>query len=205
MQNLQMYLVFTSLLRCSTHFTQSCRILPLSLPTTNNILTFVYSDITRQSAWRILFRPPWMFASLAIEGHQYRTHFDSGLLISRTFLPCARSSCTLLFCSCLVSCTQKVHWREHSLADTVPLFLTTLQFSSELSKNWVTGLPCQSPSWIYCIGQQHKASLLPNLFSCLSSTFLQLLHNGSYLSFVQVLSFHTCTITPFLQNADLPF
>jgi hypothetical protein len=44
------------------------------------------------------------------------------------------------------------------------------------------------------------------LCSCLSSLCLQLLHHGSYLSFAQVLSFHTCTITsPFLQNADLSF
>ena len=66
---------------------------------------------------------------LAIEVHQNLTHFDSGLPISRTFLPHAESSCTLLFCFYLVSCTQKMHWREHSLADTVPIFFTTLQFS----------------------------------------------------------------------------
>ena len=50
---------FTSLLMCSTHFTWSCRILPFSLPTTNNFFKFVYSEITGQSAWRVLFRPPW--------------------------------------------------------------------------------------------------------------------------------------------------
>jgi hypothetical protein len=44
------------------------------------------------------------------------------------------------------------------------------------------------------------------LFSCLSSLCLQLLPHGSYLSFAQVLSFHTCTITsPFSWNADFPF
>jgi hypothetical protein len=43
---------------------------------------------------------------LAVEGHQNLTHFDSGLLISSTFLPRAGSSCTLL-CMYLVSCTQK--------------------------------------------------------------------------------------------------
>ena len=145
----------TLLLMCSTHFTWS-------LPTTNNFFKFVYSEIPSQSAWQVLFRLP----SLAIEGHQNWTHFDSGLLISRTFLPPAGSSCTLLFCLYLVSCTQKMYWRVHSLADTVPLFSTILQFSSELSKNWGTGLPCLCPSWIYCTGQQHKASLLPCLFSC---------------------------------------
>ena len=36
-----------------------------------------------------------LFASLAVEDHQNWTHFDYGLLISRTFLPRAGSSCTL--------------------------------------------------------------------------------------------------------------
>jgi len=113
---------FTSLLMCITHFTLSCRILPFSLPTTNNFFKFEYSEITGESAWRVLFRLP----SLATEGHQNWTHYDSGLLISRTFLPCEESSCTLLFCFYLVSCTQKMRWREHSLADKVPLFSTIL-------------------------------------------------------------------------------
>ena len=99
----------------------------------------------------------------------------------------------------------KMHWRVHSLADIVPPLLTILQFSSELSNKRGTGLPCLRPLWIYCTGQQHKASF-PCLFSCLSSLCLQLLCHGLYLSFTQVLSFHTCTITsPFLQNADFPF
>jgi len=93
---------FTLLLICSTHFTLSCRILLFSLPTTNNFFKFVYSEITRESAWWVLFRPP----SLAIEGHQNLTHCDSRLLISRTFLSHAGSSCTL-HCLYLVSCTQK--------------------------------------------------------------------------------------------------
>jgi len=50
---------FTSLLMCSTHFTWSCRILPFSLPTTNNFFKFMYSEITREFAWRVLFRAPW--------------------------------------------------------------------------------------------------------------------------------------------------
>jgi hypothetical protein len=53
----------------------------------------VYYEITRKSAWQVLFRPP----SLATENHQNLTHFDSGLLISRTFLPHAGSSYTLLY------------------------------------------------------------------------------------------------------------
>jgi len=51
---------FASLLMCSTHFTRACRILPFSLPTTNNFFKFVYSEITGKSAWQVLlFRPPW--------------------------------------------------------------------------------------------------------------------------------------------------
>ena len=185
---------------CSTHFTLSCRMLPFSLPTTKNFIKFVYSDITRESAWRVLFRPH----SPAIEGHQNLTHFDSGLLISRTFQHCAGSSCTVLYFY-LVPCTRNMHWRAHSLADIVPQFLTILQLSSEPSTNWGTGLPYLRPLWIYCTGQQHNASLFPCLFSCLSSLCLHLCHR-SYFSFTQVLSFHARTITsPFLQNTDFPF
>ena len=71
-------------------------------------------------------------------------------------------------------------WRERSSADTGPRFSTILQFSSELSNNWGTGLPCIHPSWIYCTGQQHKVFLFPCLFSCPSALCLQLLHHGSY-------------------------
>ena len=75
-------------------------------PTTNNFFKFVYSEITGESAWRVLFRTP----SLAIEGHQNLTHFSCGVLISRTFLTHTRSSCTLL-CLYLAFCTQKMRWR----------------------------------------------------------------------------------------------
>jgi len=88
---------FTSLLMCSTHFTLSCRILLFSLPTTNSFFKFVYSGITGKFAWWFLFRLP----SLAIEGPQNVTHFDSGLLICRTFLPRAGSSCTYFVFSVL--------------------------------------------------------------------------------------------------------
>ena len=54
-----------------------------------------------------VWAPLVLFASMAIEGHQNGTHFDSGLLIFRTFLPHAGSSCTLYFCLYLMSCTQK--------------------------------------------------------------------------------------------------
>jgi len=195
-----MYLV--SLHLCAAH-TLHCLAgyLFFSLPTTNNFFKFVYSEITAESAWLALFRP----SSLAIEGHQNLTHIDSGHLISRTFLPRAGSSCTLL-CLYLVSCAQKMRWRAHSLADIVPPFLTILQFSSEPSNNWGTGLSSLRPLWIYCTSQQYKAPLFPCLFSCLSSLCLQLLHYGSYLSFTQVLSFCTCTImSVFFWNADFPY
>ena len=80
-----------------------------SFPTTNNFSKSVYSEITGQSAWRVLFRPP----SLVIEGHQNLTHFNSGLLISRTFLTHA-SSCTLL-CLYLASHTHKKCVEEHTV------------------------------------------------------------------------------------------
>jgi len=188
---------------CSTHFTLSCRILLFSLPTTKNFFRCMYSEIPRESAWWVLFRLP----SLEIEGHKKLAHFESGLLISRTFLTHTGSACTLLFCLYLVSCTQKMRWREHSLADTVPLFSTILQFCSEMSNNWGTGLPCLHPSWIYCTGQQHKASLFPCLFSCLSALCLQLLRHGSYLSFAHLLHYVTSPPVrwlPFFSSARLP-
>ena len=83
---------FTLLFMCSTHFTLLCRIFFFPSPQTNNFFKFVYSEITGKSAWWVLFRSP----SLAIEGHQNWTHFGSGLLMSRAFLPHAVSSCTLL-------------------------------------------------------------------------------------------------------------
>ena len=49
---------FTSCLMCSTHFTLSCRIFLFSFPTTNNFFKFVYSEITEETVWRVLFRPP---------------------------------------------------------------------------------------------------------------------------------------------------
>ena len=60
MQNLQMYLVYLHFL-CAAHtlHSLSCRILLFSLPTTNNFIKFVYSEITGESAWRVLFRTPW--------------------------------------------------------------------------------------------------------------------------------------------------
>ena len=125
---------FTLLLMCNTHFTWSCTILPISLPTTNNFLIFVYSEITGESAWRVLFRLTWcclllwqlkvirigliMILDFWFPGPSYLLQED--IVLYFFFV------CTVLY--------TKTCWREHSLADTVPLFSTTLQFSSELSK-----------------------------------------------------------------------
>jgi hypothetical protein len=49
---------FNLLLVCSTHFTQSCRIL-VSLPTSKHFFKFVYPDIPGESSWWVVFRPPW--------------------------------------------------------------------------------------------------------------------------------------------------
>ena len=119
---------FTLLLMCSTHFTLSCRILLFFLPTTNNFCKFVYSEITVESAWQVLCRLP----SLAIEGHQNSLRFWTSDIqdlpnLCRKFL-----YFTLFVFSVLYT---KNALRAHSLADTVPPFLTILQFCSELSNN----------------------------------------------------------------------
>ena len=90
---------FTLLLMCSTHFTLSCRILLFSLPSTKNFFKFVYSEITGKSAWWDLFRIP----SLAVEGLQKLTHFNSGLLISRTFLLHAGTTVTQWLRCCVTN------------------------------------------------------------------------------------------------------
>jgi len=184
---------FTSLLMCITHFTLSCRILPFSLPTTNNFFKFEYSEITGESAWRVLFRLP----SLATEGHQNWTHYDSGLLISRTFLARAGSlpPPPLFFFFVFNVLYTKNSLKKHSLADTVPLFSTILQFSSELSKNWGIGLPCLRPFWIYCTGQRRVCFPVfpPFVYNCCimdhtyhshkscRSTLAQLRHHSSWM------------------------
>jgi len=99
----------------------------------------------------------------------------------------------------------KMCWRAHSLADIVPPFLTILQFSSEKSKNWGTGLPCLRPLWIYCTGNSIR---LLSFHVCFP-VFPLFVYNCCVMGRTyhsRVLSFHTCTImSPFLQNADFPF
>jgi len=122
---------FTSHLMCSTHFTLSCRILPFSLPTTNNFFKFVYSEITRESAWQVLFRPPWCCLLL----WQLKV-IRIGLATILDFWYPGRSYLVqdvivhYFFYIFSVLYTKKMHWREHSLADTVPLFFFWPFYSS---------------------------------------------------------------------------
>ena len=100
--------IFTSLLMCRTHFTRSCRILPLSLPTTNIFFKFVYSEITRQSAWWVLFRPPWCCLLL----WQLKVIRIALTLILDFWYPgpsyLVQEVLVLYFFLSLVSCTQKI-------------------------------------------------------------------------------------------------
>jgi hypothetical protein len=109
---------FTSHLTCSTLFG---RILLFSLPTSKIVSTlYILKSLESLPGGSCLgplgvhFSVYWRYQNL--------THFDSGLTISRTFLPCAGNSCTLLYCLYLVTWTQKINIRVHSLADTLPLF-----------------------------------------------------------------------------------
>ena len=88
----------TSLLMRSAHFTLSYRVLSFPLPTSNNFFQFVCSEITRVCLVDPVLLPLVLFASLAFGGHQNLTWLLSGLLISKTLLPHAGSSSTLLFC-----------------------------------------------------------------------------------------------------------
>jgi len=110
---------------------------------------FVYSEITGESAWWVLFMPAWCCSLL----WQLKIIRIGLTLIMDFWYPgpsyLVQEVLVLYICLYLVSCSQKMCWREHSLADTVPLFSTILQFSLELSKNWDTGLPCLCPLWIY--------------------------------------------------------
>ena len=83
---------------------------------------FVYSEITGESAWRVLFRAPWC-CLLLWQLKVIRTWLTSILDFwypGPSYL--AQEVLVLSFFLYLVSCAQKMRWREHSLADTVPLF-----------------------------------------------------------------------------------
>ena len=81
---------------------------------------------------------------------------------------------------------------QFSRYNTAFFLFPILQFSSEMSNNWCSGLPCLCPSWIYCTGQQHKASLFPCLFSWLPFLCSQLQMSWIILIIrTSLLSFHT--------------
>jgi hypothetical protein len=84
------------IVHCAVQHTLHTDLLDISFfpPTTTHFCQFLYSEITRQSAQQVLFRPP----SLTIEGHQNLAHFNSRLLISRTVLPHTGSSCIYFVC-----------------------------------------------------------------------------------------------------------
>ena len=136
---------FTLLLMCSTHFTLSRRILLLPLPPATIISSLYILKSPESLPGRSCLGP---FSVVCFFGNWRSSELDLVVFWTsdiRTFVPCAGSSCILLFCLYLVSCTQKMFWRVHSLADTVPPYLTIL-VSSKQSKEWGTGLPYLHPS-----------------------------------------------------------
>ena len=198
---------FTSLLMCSTHFTWSYRILPFSLPT--NIFSRLCILKSPESlAGRSCLGP---LDVVCFSGNWRSSELDSLWFWTSDIQDLPTSCRKFLYYIYIYIYTHtffvfsvlymKNALKRAQLSRYSTTFSTILRFSSELSKNWGTGLLCLHPLWIYCTGQWHKAPLFPCLFSCLFSLFLQLLHHGLYLSFTQVLLFHTCTImSPFLQN-----
>ena len=148
-----------------------------------------------------------LIASLALEGHQNLTWLCSGLLISKTFLPYAGRSCTLLFCLYLLSCTQKMHGRVYSLADTVPPLLVTLQFSSELGNSWGTGLSSLLDSSVRLLYFHICFSASP---SCVHNYCVMDHTYHSHMSFVLPHFNHYVTIPPeswlpYFQASAFPF
>ena len=151
---------------CSTHCTLSYRVLLFSFPTSNNFFQLVCSEITRESACWIQFWSRWCCLLL---WHLKVIRIWLGCYLDFRY-PCRKFLyLTFLFVS-VVYTQNALKSAQFSRYSTT--FLTILHFSSELSNNWGTGLPCLRPSLIYCTGQQHKASLFPCLFSCLSSICL---------------------------------
>ena len=143
---------FTSLVLCSTHFTLSCRILPFSLPITDNFSSLCILKSLESLPGGSCLGPLGVVC--------YSGNWRSSELVSLRFwtsdiqdLPTShRKFLYFTFCLYLVSCRQKMRWREHSLVDTILLFPTILHISSEIYNNWGSGLPCLLPSWIYCTG-----------------------------------------------------
>jgi hypothetical protein len=85
---------FTSFLMCSANLTLSGMVL-LALPSSNNLVQFVFAEISESLPGKSCLGPFELVAFLATAVHQNSTHLDSGLLISGNLLLFAGSSCTL--------------------------------------------------------------------------------------------------------------
>jgi hypothetical protein len=112
---------FTSLLTCSTHFTVSCRILLVSLPLAN-IFSYLCVLKSLESLPGGSCLGP--LGVVCFSGNWRSSELDSLRFWASDIQDLATSCRKFLyfFCLYLVSCTQKMHWRAHNLADTVPLF-----------------------------------------------------------------------------------
>jgi len=85
---------FTSPLMCSTHLTLSGMIL-LALHSSNNFVQFMFVKIPGESAWGVLFRPPWcslilwQLKFIELDSLQFWTFDISELAFCMLFLVCA--------------------------------------------------------------------------------------------------------------------
>ena len=120
---------FTSLIMCSTHFTRSCKILPFSLPTTNNFSSLCILKSPESLPGGSCLGP---LGVVFFSGNWRSSELDSlwfwTSAIQDLPISCRKFLYFIFYCLYLVSCTQKMRWRAHSLADTVPLSSTILHF-----------------------------------------------------------------------------
>jgi hypothetical protein len=125
---------------CSTHCTLHCA--PhtvhctveyfLYSPHHQIFSQFVYSEITWDSACRVLFGPLWC-CLLLWQLKVIRIRLTSILNFCYPGTSCLMQEVLVLYIFFyLMSCTHKC-WREHSLADTVPLFWQLFSFP----QNWI--------------------------------------------------------------------
>ena len=139
---------FTSLLMCSAHFTLS------------------WGNFFFPSPRATIFSSFWILESLEslpggsclgphgvvfLSGNGMSSELDS-LWFWTSDIQALPTSCkkllyfTFLFVSSVLYLKNAL--KSAHLTDTIPLFSTILQFSSELSNNWGTGLPRVHPSWL---------------------------------------------------------
>ena len=110
---------------------------------------------------------------MANEYHLNLTHFNSGLPISRTFLPRAGSPCTLPFCLYLVLCTQKNALKSAQFGR----YNTTLFKKFSFPQYWVT-----TEVLLYPVYTLHEFIVLDNsvrllYFHACFSVFSSCVHN----------------------------